>query len=108
MIVWKLLRELFAKIQSLKYRFNTEIGEDKITPFLELEKVLKDIVIACNSLSHLWSKENYLNEEKIEEKIEEKEKIIYCYNNEDEISKRIDIIVQNLEQICKMKTKNEN
>jgi len=94
--------ETFNKLNSLQYRFMAVFGRNKIEPFQQLNDVISDIHIAAKMLGLYWWKLNNrrINEDKLMEKIDEYEKIIWSDLPNDPIEPKVNEIIKNIENIC--------
>jgi len=100
-------QEVFNKLYSLRYRFMAEIGKDKAEPFDEIRKIINDISAAAFMLPDLWAPRRwrYYDEKKQEELFAQREKYEAIFwegiSEKDEITKRVDKAISDIEQICK-------
>jgi len=98
-------KELFSKIQSLRYRFMAQIGKEKARPFDDLNHIIKKIILSARQLASLWPERHFANEEekgKHYERVRKAEDIFWdTSNNDDPINPKVDKIILEIEQICK-------
>ena len=100
--------ELFNKLQSTRYRFMARFGRETEVPFVELNKILKDIFIAAQMLgSHYWQSQGRVRMEGDEFKkhLDEMHKYeaIFWFQgeNRDEIGPRVERVIKEVEDITK-------
>lgn len=98
-------KELFSKIQSLRYRFMAQIGKEKARPFDDLNHVIKEIILSGRQLARLWPERHFANEgekEKHYERVRKAEDTFWdTFDKDDPINPKVDKIISDIEQICK-------
>jgi hypothetical protein len=96
--------QVFNKLLSMRYRFMAQIGKTEAEPFEEIRSVLNKIFIAARWLANLWSKDiSYYTPEKQEKHfktVRKWEAIFWEDAPVDEIGKRIEKAVSDMEQTC--------
>lgn len=97
--------ELFSRLHSLQYRFRAQFGTASVKPFDDIRHVTNSIVHSSRMLSHLWTKEDigYLPEDQLrkhQEKVREFESMIWWESDTDEVSREMDRIISEIENIC--------
>lgn len=98
-------KELFNKIQSLRYRFMAQIGKEKAKPFDDLNNVIKEIVLSARQLARLWPERHFANEEEKEkhyERVRKAEDVFWdTFDEDDPINPKVDKIISDIEGICR-------
>jgi hypothetical protein len=100
---WNKHRDLFAELQSLKFRCMATFGKTAYGPFKDLVDIRNDMVIAANELgSHLWPQE--MRGEMSERKAADKRKyedVIWrpLDQKEDAIALRVNKAVEKVENL---------
>lgn len=89
----------------MRYRFMAVFGQESSTPFDDLWKVTQDIMLAARTLSWLWLLEErrQMSDQELEKhrkKIKQAEAIFWEDADPDPIAPRVDIIVEEIENIC--------
>jgi len=95
--------EIFNKLNSLQYRFMAIFGKNAITPFKELNKLLKNIIITSEALGFSWSKLSISDKtirDNLIKKIQDYEKIIWAGYEDDPIESKVNEIIKEIENIC--------
>lgn len=94
-------REMFSKLQSLRYRFmaQIQIGKEEAKPFSEIRKVLNQILRASRRMALLCVPRHRPGREKknVEKQIQKYEAIL----EGDEIKKRVEKAVSQIEETCR-------
>ena len=92
-------REMFSKLQSLRYRFMAQIGKEEAKPFSEIRKVLNQILRASRRMALLCVPRHRPGREKknVEKQIQKYEAIL----EGDEIKKRVEKAVSQIEETCR-------
>jgi hypothetical protein len=103
---YNLNREIFSRIQALRYRFMAQFGKDSASPFCRLKSVLDALLGAARQwvmlseiAEHTFSRPESFQKHQL--RIEEFEKILWGIDEGDPISQRVEGIVQEMEQICR-------
>jgi hypothetical protein len=96
-------QELFAELQSLKFRYMATLGKSAFEPFKELCDVRNEMVSAANELGTFWwprEKQGQLTEKDAEEK-RKSEGIFWrkLDGNEDAIAQRVNQSVEKIETL---------
>jgi len=98
-------REMFSKLQSLRYRFMVQIGKKEAEPFEEIRKVLNRILSASRRLAHLWVRRQRAVREKqlenLDKEIQKWEAIIWFGEEDDKIEERVEKAVSQMEETCR-------
>lgn len=98
-------KELFNKIQSLRYRFMAQIGKEKAKPFEELNKIVREIISSSHLLAILWSERYFETEEerkKHYEQIRKAEKVFWdTFSEDDPINPKVEKVIVDIEEVCK-------
>lgn len=100
-------QEVFNKLLSMRYRFMAQVGKDKAEPFVEIRKVVNKIFVSARMLAELWAPRRWqhYDEKRQEELFAQREKYEAIFwegdPEKDEITKRVDKAVSEIEQICK-------
>lgn len=95
---WNKHRELFAELQSLKYRFMATFGKSALEPFTEFVSVRNDMVIAANRLADLWARGDLAERDQQERRTNER--IFWSSSGQtDEIAQRVTAAVQKVENL---------
>lgn len=107
-IVWerhKKCKSLFSKLHSIRYRFMAQVGVKEAKPFEQLRKIVSKILLAASTLSELWV-EGMLphqpeKQEELRKEIKKYEAIFWWQGSKDDISKRADEVVADMDKTCK-------
>jgi len=98
-------REMFSKLQSLRYRFMVQIGKEEAEPFEEIRKVLNRIFGASRRLANLWiRRECAVREKQLEDlgkEIQRYEAIFWFGEEDDKIGERVEKAVSQMEDTCR-------
>ncbi len=95
-------QEVFNKLSTMRYRFMAEIGKKQAEPFDEIRKIINEILIAARMLAELWaprSRRHYDEEKQAQTK--KYEAIFWWQGSKDDISKRVDEVVADMDKTCK-------
>jgi len=96
----------FIQLRKIKHRFKAVFGHDSVSPFQEIENVLKEIFIATHILAKIyWPRQGkVMNEKEFEEhmnKMLEYESIFWGgLKDPDPIDTKLHTIIENIEEIC--------
>jgi len=97
--------ELFSKLSSIRYRFMAQIGRDKVGPFDKIIEIVNEILIAARMLSYVWAKflkcHSPERQEAYGEEMKKYEAKIYWAGEDDEIRKRVDEALSEMEDTCR-------
>jgi len=100
-------QECFNKLHALRYRFMAIFGKDTVTPFLEIHKIVNEILFAYRRIGRDQEEiAKYVPPEKLRssyERIDEAEKIIWDHGDEgspDAIQERVENAVARMESYC--------
>lgn len=96
-------QSIFNKLYSIRYRFMAQIGKKEAEPFILLRKIVNEIMMAGDTLSQLWLERIGLpksEKKEITKIIKEYEVVLRRQGSKDEISKRVDKIVADIENSC--------
>lgn len=98
--------EAFSKLYSMRYRFMAQIGKDKAQPFDEIHKIIIEIFSAARTLAELWAlRSEYYTPERQQQTHNDRKKyeeiIGWVKSEKDEIAKRVDEAVSEIDTICK-------
>lgn len=103
---FKKQEEIFNKLQSTRYRFMARFGRENEEPFIELNKILKDIFIAANMLgSHYWQRQGRveMKGDEFKNHLDEMHKFeaIFWFMGEerDEIGPRVQNVITKIEGV---------
>lgn len=89
-------RSVFNRLHSLKYRFMSVFGTDKVKPFNDLENIMNEIFSASKKLSRFWLK-GIQNEF-----VEKSEAIIWdSLDDDDPINEKNYQIISEIEKTCR-------
>lgn len=96
--------ELFSKLSSIRYRFMAQNGQDKVGAFDEIIGIMNEILIAARMSAYAWAKllksHSTKQVEAYHEEIRKCKAKIYWAGEEDEIAKRVEKAVSDMEQTC--------
>jgi len=96
--------ELFNKIYAKRYKFMALVGKQQSKPFEDLKKIENDIFFSASSLARLWSRNHFRSDEQWDQhfkKTKVHEDVIWGFSGKDDvIGKRIDVVIQDIEEIC--------
>ena len=95
-------KEVFDKLQALKFRFIAIFGKENIVIFDELEKIINTILNAASELASIRLGEHGEMNEDLRKELVDYKRIIYYRKNEkgDEIEKQLNELIKNVESIC--------
>ncbi|NVM53142.1 MAG: hypothetical protein HWN66_05525 [Candidatus Helarchaeota archaeon] len=100
-------QETFNRLHALHYRFKTIFGRDKVKPFDDLNKIVRDIHTAATMLGHYWvrlSKTHLpMNEreyDRLIKNIQEYETVIWAGFDPDPIAPKVESLIEEIEKIC--------
>lgn len=98
-------KELFNKIQSLRYRFMAQIGREKAKPFDDLNLLIKEIILSARQLARLWPERYFRTEEdkkKHYEQIRKIERVFWdTFSEDDPINPKVNRLIADIEEVCK-------
>jgi hypothetical protein len=108
---WNKRRELFAELQSLKYRYMAAFGKSALEPFKDLAGVRNDMVFAANQLgTYLWPRETRgtLSDRDAAEK-RKYENIFWspCDQAKDEVTQRVQRAVEKIEDLLQSELRSQ-
>lgn len=104
---YKQYAELFGKLQAMRYQSRAVFGEIDPDPFTELRNTLNTIFVSARMLAHLWGREEIVYDRGIAGEIEQHRRQTSDYEAtfwhipDDVVSKRVDLIVESVESICR-------
>ena len=100
-------RELFNKIYSMRYRFMAQFGKEASVPFDDLRKIVNDIFIASQMLTHYWKdqgRRTWKTKAEFEKHLEEMhgyEAVFWEMSvDDDPIIPRVNAVISNIEDQC--------
>ena len=96
-------QNMFNKLHSMRYRFMAQIGKKEAEPFNQVRIIVNEIMSAGGTLGELWVERIGLpkpEKKEITKTIKEYEAVFRWQGSKDEISKRVDKIVADIEQSC--------
>lgn len=103
---WK---DIFSRLQSLKYRFMAVFGKDSVEPFDAIRKSINRIFISAKRLAELWAKDvshqDAEKQEKHYQRIQKEEAVFYEGGETDEIQQNVQKAVKQIELICERASK---
>ena len=98
-------QELFSRLYSTRYRFAVKFGKDKAQPFEEIRIIVNEILIAARMLGDSWAKKvDYLGPKQQKAHLDfrkQQEEIFWEHGSQDELVKRIDQAIADMENTCK-------
>jgi len=98
-------KDLFNRIYAMRYRFMAQIGPAEAQPFEDLNKIVKEILVAARVLAQLWPRNYFRTEEQYEQhrkRVEKHEAVFWQGTlDEDPIDPRLDSIVAEIEKTCR-------
>lgn len=102
---FNLKKDFFQKLGKLKYKYKIYFGEENLKPFNEIENIINDLLRSSDMLGYLISLENKdfrTKEEKFDDYMKQKKlkEITNEYDEYDEINKRIDEAIKQVERFC--------
>jgi hypothetical protein len=99
--------EVFAKIDGIKYRFKVIYGNADYEVFIEFKKILDDIFSAIRAFRHLRLEQikSKDDDDKKNAKIQRYEDVFESVDDNDEINKRLNKVIEKAEKICTKKYK---
>ncbi len=106
---------VFTNLRKRKYRFMAIYGNVQSKPFDDIYIVMNEIFLSASMLGQYYWQQKDRNSMTNEEKkthladLREKEAILWAgYKVPDTIRDRVDKIIENIEQVCSNKTKNND
>lgn len=99
--------ELFGKVHAARYQFHTLFGITNPDPFMELNKLVNEILIAARMLSHLWAQQvsSYAAGGKAWEshhaQVERYEAVFWQGAEDDPFTKRVNGVIEQVEALCR-------
>lgn len=97
-------QDVFARLSTARFRFMTLFGEEAAQPFNEIDKVLKEVLIAAQMLGGYWVERGRPYPEpqaaQIQDVVLKFEKIVYGIPD-DALWKRVDDAVLAMEETCR-------
>ena len=100
-------KELFSRIQAIRYRFMAQFGKDSAQPFDDLNKIMNEIFAASNMLVHYWldqGRRQWANDGELKAhvaKMHEYEAVFWEMSaDKDKITPRLNALISNLESQC--------
>ncbi len=98
--------ELFARIHSLRYRVMAQLGTDAAAPFLELNRIVNELILSAHKKARLstlpeWSFRTQKAEEKYHKDLLEVDSIYYDGGGDDPIAPRVNKAVADIEKTCR-------
>jgi hypothetical protein len=101
---YKRREAVFSGLQSLRYRFMAQIGKKEADPFEEIRHVLNEISVASDRLADIWPlRQGRVNEQALDnlaEQAAQSEAIFWSHGENDEISRRVNEAVSQMDQTC--------
>jgi hypothetical protein len=101
-------REIFNKLDTIRYRFMARFGSNTNQPFDDLRSIMNDIFISANRLgNHYWPRQGMvpMAEDEFKKHLEEMEKHEANFwegrVDKDPIRKRVDVTIESIENICR-------
>jgi len=98
-------KELFNKIQSMRYRFMAQIGKKRAEPFDELRNIVNHIFFSARMLAQLWSRDHFLTDEQHKKHLDDiqKQLSVFCdsLSEDDLINQKLQDIISKMETTCK-------
>lgn len=97
-------KELFSKLQALRYRFRAAFGDDKAKPFEDLRAITSEIQLSARMLAHLWKERAWRVEAQQEDAIrqaEKYEKVFWEYGEDDETNVKLKAVIADIEKSCR-------
>ena len=98
--------DLFSRIETLKHKFTIHFGENNETPFDEIKRIKNEINLAASKLINIEKGKYDANIKKREMIRKQSEGVIWEEDDYDEIKKRIEDSVEQIEKLCKPLFKN--
>jgi hypothetical protein len=99
--------ELFSRIQSLRYRFRAQLGDEASKPFYDLIRIVNELFISARQLGRYWVREDrhFRTDEERErhfERVRKAEAVFWEGSEEpDPIQPRVDAAIESMEKTCK-------
>jgi hypothetical protein len=97
-------KELFNKINSMRYRYMAQFGKDSAKPFDNLNGIISDIFGAAQMLAYYWKRQGsrqWKNEEERQQHLEEmhKSEAVFWQMTpaKDEITPRLEAVISEIE-----------
>jgi hypothetical protein len=101
-------REIFNKLDVVRYRFMARFGADSKQPFDDLRSIITDIFVSANRLgSHYWQRQGRVQMSETEFQTHLREMHEHEANfwegaaKKDPVKKRIDEAIEGIEKICR-------
>lgn len=100
--------DVFNKLQSTRYRFMARFGSKNEEPFIELDKIIKDIFFAAQMLgTHYWQRQGQVEmtedaSTKHREEMQRCEAVIWLQSEKcDKIGPRVESVIKKIEGVTK-------
>ncbi len=98
--------ETFARIQALRYRFMAQVGSEATQPFVELNGIVNELILASRRMARLGTTPDHRlrTERDIEKYDQERRKVevvFYSGEEDDPISPRVDGAIAKIESTCR-------
>ena len=103
---WKKEEIIFNKLKESKFKFRAIFGKESIEPFDKIDEIIKDIYKAnCKLRDNYWIRRNEKMPKEVFNKhlseLQENEAMLWeGYKEKDEIVKRIERAIDEIEHIC--------
>lgn len=100
--------EVFNNIKRFEYKFKAVFGSEKAKPFYDINRLMVEIIKASQILGwNYWLRQGkgQMGEEELQQYQKERddfESKIWMISEKDETSIRLDLIIQNIEDACKV------
>jgi hypothetical protein len=101
-------REIFNKLDVIRYRFMARFGPNTNKPFDQVRSIIGDIFIAANRLgTHYWPRQGRvpMSEEQFQKHLEEMNKYEAIFwegaQKDDPINKQLNEVIGEIEKICR-------
>ncbi|MCH7727915.1 MAG: hypothetical protein IH991_15775 [Planctomycetes bacterium] len=105
-------QQIFNRIHALRYRFMAQVGKDEAEPFLELNRVLNQILLDAKSISKIalrFHKGEIRGQKRVESyqnQMDEKEKTVWEGADVDPIAPRMKKLIAGIERTCQTMIRN--
>jgi len=97
--------DLFSKMWAARYRFMAEIGKEKATPFVEFNRLVREVLSAATVLSRIWPRDYFPDDasrEKHFNQVRKFEAIFWeGFNDPDPIKERLSEAISEIEDTCR-------
>jgi hypothetical protein len=97
--------DLFNKIHAMRYRFMAQIGISQAQSFEDLNKIVKEVLLAARMLAQLWPRDHFRTQDQYEQhqRLVDKHEAVFWEGpaEKDPINPKLDVIIETMEKTCR-------